>query len=139
MFILLQGTSPVLRYLHSVARSIIKGSGGYYKPDKAALAEWNNSHDIVKLLLVSLERCHTSAASAARASHQPLSHGTVVEPSYGYNHGQLLSAHLDLLQLLLKEADLYLPWARCKELWDTLVSNSDACEADREVLIKFFK
>lgn len=128
-----QGTLPLLRHLLNVARSIVKGTGTYHKPDKAALADWNNSYDIVKLLLVSLGRCHSQAVASAKILNQSLSHETIVDARYGYRHGQLVRTHLDLLQLLLKEADLYLPWTRCKELWDTLVTNHDACEADREV------
>ena len=124
---------PLLRHLYDVAKSIAKGTGTYHKPDKAALAEWNTSHEIVKLLIVSLGKCHAQAVSSSKALSQSLSHDTVVDGRYGYRHGQLIQAHLDLLQLLLKEADLYLPWNRCKELWDTLVTNHDACEADREV------
>lgn len=114
---------------------MVKGSGTYHKPDKAALAEWNTSHEIVKLLLVSLGKCHSQAVASAKILFQSLCPETVVDGKYGYRHGQLVQAHLDLLQLLLKEADLYLPWNRCKEMWDTLVTNTDACEADREVNI----
>ncbi len=117
-----------------MAKSIVKGTGSYHKPDKAALVEWNHNHEIVKLLLVSLGRCHGQAVASSRALGQALGHDTVVDGRYGYRHGQLVQGHLDLLQFLLKEADLYLPWNRCKELWDTLVTNCDACEADREVL-----
>lgn len=113
---------------------MVKGSGTYHKPDKAALAEWNTSYEIVKLLLVSLARCHSQAVKSAKVLCQPLNQETVVDGKYGYRHGQLVRAHLDLLQLLLKEADLYLPKARCEEMWDTLVTNIDSCEADREVI-----
>lgn len=112
---------------------MVKGSGTYHKPDKAALAEWNTSHEIVKLLQMSLGRCHLQAVTAAKVLGQPLYQETIVDGKYGYRHGQIVQAHLDLLQLLLKEADLYLPWNRCKEIWDTLVTNPDACETDREV------
>lgn len=132
-----QGTLPLLRYLLNVARSMIKGSGTYHKPDKAALAEWNTNHEIVKLLLVSLGKCHSQAVCSAKSSSQTLSQETIVDVKYGYRHGQQVEAHLDLLQLLLKEADLYLPWARCKEMWDILVNNPDACEADREVSFSY--
>lgn len=119
---------------------MVKGCGTYHKPDKTALAEWNTNHEIVKLLLVSLSRCHSQAVASAKVVSQSLTQETIVDARYGYRHGQLIQAHLDLLQLLLKEADLYLPWARCKELWDTLVTNSDACEADKEVcLCHFYK
>ena len=119
-----------------MARSIVKGTGTYHKPDKAALADWNSSHDIVKLLLVSLGRCHSQAVASAKALGQPLSHETIVDGQYGYRHGQLIQAHLDLLQILLKEADLYLALPRCKEMWDVLVTNQEACEADREVSLQ---
>ena len=91
----------------------------------------------MKLIIVSLGRCHSQAVVSAKALGQPLSHETILDGQYGYRHGQLIQAHLDLLQVLLKEADLYLPLTRCKEMWDTLVTNHDACEADREVVLSF--
>lgn len=117
---------------------MVKGSGTYHKPDKTALAEWNTNHEIVKLLLVSLGKCHLQAVASAKVLGKSLSQETIVDIRYGYQHGQLIQAHLDLLQMLLKEADLYLPWARCKEMWDILVTNPDGCEADREVCLPHY-
>ena len=134
VFSLKKGTLPLLRHLLNVAKCIVKGTGVYHKPDKAALAEWNGHHEIIKLLLASLCKCHGQAVSSGKNLNQHLSHETVVDKKYGYLHGQLVYAHLELLQFLLKEADLYLPWTRCKEMWDILVANPDACEADREVI-----
>ncbi|KAI9556016.1 hypothetical protein GHT06_018579 [Daphnia sinensis] len=133
-----QGTLPLLRHLLNVARSMVKGSGTYHKPDKTALAEWNTNHEIVKLLLVSLGKCHLQAVASAKTLCKSLTQETIVDSRYGYRHGQLVQAHLDLLQMLLKEADLYLPWARCKEMWDILVTNPDGCEADRECCYQWF-
>ena len=132
--VLHQGTLPLLRHLLNIAKCIVKGTGVYHKPDKAALAEWNSQQDIIKLLLASLGKCHSQAVLTAKSLNQILSHETVVDKKFGFQHGQLVFAHLELLQFLLKEADLYLPWTRCKEMWDILVVNQDACEADREVI-----
>ena len=46
---------------------------------------------------------------------------------------QYMRVHLEFLQFLLKEGDIYLAWARCKDIWDTLVDNPKASDHDKEV------
>lgn len=46
---------------------------------------------------------------------------------------QYLKVHLEFLQFLLKEGDIYLAWPRCKDIWDTLVANPKASGYDKEV------
>lgn len=43
------------------------------------------------------------------------------------------------MKFFLKEGDLYLSWARCKELWDTLVDNPNAIEMDRDMIFNWFE
>ena len=40
--------------------------------------------------------------------------------------------HLEFLKFLLKDSNLYLAWAQCVELWDTLVASAQAAPHDRE-------
>jgi hypothetical protein len=56
-----------------------------------------------------------------------------------YTHADALDLHLDLLKFLLKEGELYLSWARCEELWSTLVSNPDAIEVDQDRIFAWFQ
>lgn len=51
---------------------------------------------------------------------------------------QYLKVHLEFLQFLLKEGDIYLAWPRCKDIWDTLVANPKASGYDKEVRISYF-
>ena len=44
-----------------------------------------------------------------------------------------MDVHLKFLGFLLQDGALYLPNKRASEVWDTLISNTDACPADREV------
>lgn len=48
--------------------------------------------------------------------------------------------HLVFLQFILQDGAQYLPWIRAKEIWETLISNPDACDKDKEVkiLLKYF-
>lgn len=64
----------------------------------------------------------------------------VVVYPYMYMHSlifffifQYLKVHLEFLQFLLKEGDIYLAWPRCKDIWDTLVANPKASGYDKEV------
>lgn len=85
-------------------------------------------------LIASLGRCHRQAVVSAKELGQPLSHETIVDGQYDYRHGQLVEAHLELLQVLLNETEVTYP---CKDVWDILVKNQDACESDREVIESF--
>ena len=46
---------------------------------------------------------------------------------------QFVSTHLQFLQYTLQEGALYLPWSRARDIWGTLIANTDACTWDREV------
>ena len=46
-----------------------------------------------------------------------------------------MDVHLKFLGFLLQDGALYLPNKRASEVWDTLISNPEACAADREVCV----
>ena len=46
---------------------------------------------------------------------------------------QFITVHLNFLQFILQDGALYLPWHRARDIWETLVANTDACFWDREV------
>ena len=56
-----------------------------------------------------------------------------------FTHSESLELHLELLKFMLKEGELYLSWNRCEELWNTLVSNPDAIEVDRDKMFEWFQ
>ena len=56
-----------------------------------------------------------------------------------FTHSESLELHLELLKFMLKEGELYLSWNRCEELWNTLVSNPDAIEVDRDKIFEWFQ
>ncbi|CAM1321691.1 USP24 (predicted) [Pycnogonum litorale] len=131
---------PAIKHLHNVIKTIVKP--GFHKQDKTVLHELNRSHDIIKLLSTSLSKCHKQAAAIATssmASRQPvcrLTAATVVDKKY--THGEYMRVHLEILQFLLQDGHLYLSWNRAKEIWDTLVTNLDACYYDRELCLEWF-
>lgn len=46
---------------------------------------------------------------------------------------QYLAEHLVFLQFILQDGAQYLPWSRAKDIWETLISNPEACDKDKEV------
>lgn len=46
---------------------------------------------------------------------------------------QCVDTHLKFIAFLLKEGALYMPAKRACEIWDTLIANPHACDADRRV------
>ncbi|XP_068228806.1 LOW QUALITY PROTEIN: ubiquitin carboxyl-terminal hydrolase 24-like [Palaemon carinicauda] len=119
-----------LKQLHYLAQSITKGGGAsYFKTEKATLSELNRSHEIVKLITQSLAKCHALAVSTS--GQQPPPPSTLIDGKY--THDDYMKVHLEFLQFLLKEGDIYLAWARCKDIWDTLVGNPKASGHDKEV------
>lgn len=123
-----------LKQLHYLAQSITKGGASYFKTEKATLSELNRSHEIVKLITLSLGKCHALAVSTA-GNQQP-SPSTLIDGKYTHDH--YLRVHLEFLQFLLKEGDIYLAWPRCKDIWDTLVANPKASGYDKETCFNWF-
>ncbi|XP_071548346.1 ubiquitin carboxyl-terminal hydrolase 24-like isoform X1 [Panulirus ornatus] len=123
-----------LKQLHYLAQSITKGGASYFKTEKATLSDLNRSHEIVKLITLSLGKCHALAVSTS-GNQQP-SPSTMIDGKY--THDDYLRVHLEFLQFLLKEGDIYLAWPRCKDIWDTLVANPKASGYDKEICFSWF-
>ncbi|KAK7081025.1 Ubiquitin carboxyl-terminal hydrolase 24 [Halocaridina rubra] len=124
-----------LRQLHYLAQSITKSGGSsYFKTEKATLLELNRSHEIVKLITLSLAKCHLLAVSTS--GQQPPPPLTLIDGKY--THEDYMRVHLEFLQFLLKEGDIYLAWARCKDIWDTLIGNPKASTYDKETCFTWF-
>ena len=56
-----------------------------------------------------------------------------IPKNYFFFISQSVDAHLQFMHFLLQDGSLYLPAKRANEIWDTLISNSDACRTDRRV------
>lgn len=65
-----------------------------------------------------------------------LTHDVIIDGRY--THKEFMSIHLQFLHFILQEGVLYLHWKRAADLWNTLVSNPDACEWDRETCFEWF-
>ncbi|XP_076309376.1 ubiquitin carboxyl-terminal hydrolase 24-like isoform X2 [Tachypleus tridentatus] len=121
-----------LKLIHEISQNILKS--GLYKQDKAVIHDMNKTHDVVKLVTSSLSRCHKQ--SVAIAGGKPLNPTMLVDGRY--SHEECVVSHLSFLQFLLQDGSQYLPWSRSKEVWETLVSNSESCEIDREICYEWF-
>ncbi|XP_041474973.1 ubiquitin carboxyl-terminal hydrolase 24-like isoform X2 [Lytechinus variegatus] len=124
---------PAMRQIHQIAKGITKQS--YSKSDKSLPQELNKAYDIIKLTTQSLMKCHKMAINAA--GQDGLSGNTVVDGKY--THCEHVEIHLKFLAFILQEGALYLHWHRAREIWDTLVANPEACEADRETCYEWFR
>eukprot|EP00057_Strongylocentrotus_purpuratus_P016370 XP_011670844.1 PREDICTED: ubiquitin carboxyl-terminal hydrolase 24-like [Strongylocentrotus purpuratus] len=80
-------------------------------------------------------KCHKMAINAA--GQDGLSGSTIVDGKY--THCEHVEIHLKFLAFILQEGALYLQWHRAREIWDTLVANPEACEADRETCYEWFR
>lgn len=123
---------PSLKLLHNICKNILKS--GIYKQDKAALHELNKTHDIIKLITTSLSKCHEQAVNIVGEGQL----SPVIFVDGRYTHKEYLEEHLNFLRFLLQEGSQYLPWNRAKDIWDTLISNPDACDYDKEVCFEWF-
>uniref|UniRef100_T1IKX5 ubiquitinyl hydrolase 1 n=1 Tax=Strigamia maritima TaxID=126957 RepID=T1IKX5_STRMM len=113
---------PAIKQLNNIAHSIAKPS--IHKQDKAALTDLNKTHEVVKLITSSLNKCHKLSLSVV--GEGKLGPDVIIDNRY--THCEFVNCHLNFLQFMLQEGDLYLTWSRCKDIWDSLVSNPDACE-----------
>ena len=80
---------------------------------------------------------HFSFFPGSSRSTSLLKAETVVDGRY--THGEYLEGHLELMKFLLKEGDLYLRWLRCQVLWETLVTNPEASDYDRDTCFAWFE
>jgi len=128
---------PFVKHLHEICKSYgSKSSAGYQKASKATLLELNKQHEIVKLISTSLNKAHKQAVQSATQMGLVLKPDTLVDSMY--THQESVQIHLELMQFLLKDGDLYLSWARCKELWETLITNENRIQMDQDCLFTWF-
>lgn len=58
--------------------------------------------------------------------------------SDGYTLGQYVDGVLAFLRFILNEGELFLLIHRCRELWNTLIADADACQYEREAGFTWF-
>jgi len=128
---------PAVKQLYAICKSYSgKGMSMYNKANKATLGELNKQHEIVKLLSTSLNKSHAKGVEVTKKLGLPLKPDSMVDGRY--THKEYVDAHLELMMFLLKEGDLYLSWSRCKELWETLVDNTNSIQMDHDSIFVWF-
>ncbi|KAL5016318.1 hypothetical protein ScPMuIL_005907 [Solemya velum] len=123
---------PALKQLLQLSKNILKQS--IHKTDKGILHELNKNHDVIKLVTMSLIKCHKQAAGTCGDGQ--LEAGTIVDGRYP--HSEYVTMHLNFLQYVLQEGVLYLPWNRARDIWSTLIGSPEACDWDRETAYDWF-
>lgn len=126
---------PALKQMYDIANTYGKTTYNT-KSDRGVLFEMNKQHDLLKLIVTSLTRCHKVAAYSATEQRAELQGELIVDGKY--KHADFMYWHLQFLRFLLKDANIYLPWNRAKEVWDTLVTNRDSCIEDNETCFEWF-
>ncbi|XP_077972925.1 ubiquitin carboxyl-terminal hydrolase 24-like [Styela clava] len=125
---------PALKQMYDIANTCGKPYSS--KSDRGVLFDVNRQHDLLKLVVSSLTRCHKVAAVSAVVQTTDLCGELVVDGKF--KHSEFMWWHLQFLRFLLKDANIYLPWNRAKEVWDTLVTNRDSCREDNEACYEWF-
>ncbi|XP_062568779.1 ubiquitin carboxyl-terminal hydrolase 24-like [Saccostrea cucullata] len=123
---------PSLKQLLNICKNIMKQNN--HKSEKGILHELNKNHDIIKLVTQSLIKLHKQAQ--ATVGDGQLGPDSIVDARYP--HSEFVTTHLQFLQYTLQEGALYLPWSRARDIWGTLIANSDACQWDRETCFEWF-
>lgn len=123
---------PSLKQLLNICKNIMKQNN--HKSEKGILHELNKNHDVIKLVTQSLIKLHKQAQ--VTAGDGQLGPDSVVDTRYP--HSEYVTTHLQFLQYTLQEGALYLPWSRARDIWGTLIANSEACNWDRETCFEWF-
>jgi len=129
---------PFVKHLHEICKSYGSKSSAWYQEgaSKAIILELNKNHEIVKLISKSLNKAHKQAVQSATQMGLVLKPDTLVDSTY--THQESVQIHLELMQFLLKDGHLYLSWARCKELLETLITNENGIQMDQDCLFTWF-
>ncbi|CAH8569019.1 unnamed protein product [Schistosoma turkestanicum] len=121
----------MLAYLKSLLEFILKNFVGKAKRDH--LHELNRSHELITRVVDSLLHYEKWAIS---------SHGDLLTADsldvLGFRHSDVIKRHFDLLNFLLRNAELTLSVERAKALWETLIGQTRAAPFDREQAFIWF-
>ncbi|KAH8866889.1 Ubiquitin carboxyl-terminal hydrolase 24 [Schistosoma japonicum] len=121
----------MLAYVKSLLEFILKNFIGKAKRDH--LHELNRSHELITRLVDSLLHYEKWAIS----SHGDLLTGDSLD-ALGFKHSDVIKRHFDVLNFLLRNAELTLSVERAKALWETLIGQAHAAPFDREQAFIWF-
>ncbi|CAH8678527.1 unnamed protein product [Schistosoma rodhaini] len=121
----------MLAYLKSLLEFILKNFVGKAKRDH--LHELNRSHELITRVVDSLLHYEKWAIS----SHGDLLTADSLD-ALGFRHSDVIKRHFDLLNFLLRNAELTLSVERAKALWETLIGQTRAAPFDREQAFIWF-
>jgi len=82
-----QWVVPALHQLKEISRTIVKQRVS--KADRTFLHDLNRSHDLIKLVVASLVRCHQAAVESSKEQGVELSGNVLVDERY--KHSEVLS------------------------------------------------
>ncbi|CAI2735807.1 unnamed protein product [Schistosoma spindalis] len=121
----------MLAYLKSLLEFILKNFVGKAKRDH--LHELNRSHELITRVVDSLLHYEKWAIT----SHGDLLTADSLD-ALGFRHSDVIKRHFDLLNFLLRNAELTLSVERAKALWETLIGQTRAAPFDREQAFIWF-
>ncbi|EDV23143.1 uncharacterized protein TRIADDRAFT_27581 [Trichoplax adhaerens] len=132
----LKSHMAILSYSYLVKENIKQGYAIKCIDDikKGVIHDLEKSHDVIKLITISLVKCHRAAVSASGGTG--LDENTKIDSRYAY--AEYLNSHLDLLSFILNCTNICLHWHRARDIWNCLESDPDACNLDRETCFDWF-
>jgi len=73
---------PALKQMHEISKSVVKSQYRSTKSERSFLHELNRTHEVVKLVVSSLARCHQMAVESSKAQDLDLNANLVVDDRY---------------------------------------------------------
>lgn len=80
---------PALRQFQDISKTIIKYKAN--KSDRSFLHDLNKSHDLLKLAVHSMVRCHKAAVESSRSQGVELNGNTLVDERYKHSEVSTLN------------------------------------------------
>eukprot|EP00731_Ephydatia_muelleri_P019119 Em0011g1159a len=124
--------------LHKYIKGFCRTSyaSGHTQKDQHQVSELQRQYDLLRLTSVTLTKCHSNAVQFCKERNIELTGEIITDGRY--SHYECVDTHLKFIAFLLKEGALYMPAKRACEVWDTLIANPHACDADRRLGFKWF-
>lgn len=120
-----------LKHMYDILNSYQKNGN---KSLKEVLHE--NVVPLMKTICSSLTTCHANAHAKAQQTNRKFDETILADDIF--THEEVVKFHLQTLKFIVKEGNMYLNYARARDVWDTLITNELSCPWDKETGYEWF-